>query len=364
MVDLYFVNKTEEEQLEYLTNRFWKIIYQYDYNFSLSQRLRFSKFKNKKVFNVVNIILLSLTILIWLLYLKIGYKTDTIVRISMVLFIRFFWLLLKIAIFILDKENFRAEIREKWIIVGYHTYDIKEISNIEMEKYYDGRMPSIKFAISDKDWLKHYHYRPYNDTIEKFCNDSILYYKKKHINVKIPIDNREPTSYETKNSISDYWLLLSEEKKWEVKKYFWKWIFSWLWIALFIAIILSLACDDFEAKRGIWAFLFFSIIFSLFHILTFLDWFKSPSVEIRYNTIIIGKPDSSHDYIKCSSITDAGYIHFKKEGVEWIKLLIIADWKEYIYTWLKSEEIEKFCKDVVDISKNNKEYYFKINSSD
>jgi hypothetical protein len=30
-------------------------------------------------------------------------------------------------------------------------YDIKEISNIEMEKYYDGRLPSIKFAISDKD---------------------------------------------------------------------------------------------------------------------------------------------------------------------------------------------------------------------
>ena len=95
-----------------------------------------------------------------------------------------------------------------------------------------------------------------------------------------------------------------------------------------------------------------------------MNGFKNPIVEIRENKLIIGKPNWSHDYIKCSSITDAGYIHFKKEDVEWIKLLIIADWKEYIYTWLKNPEIEKFCNDVVDIAKNNKEYYSKINSSD
>ena len=360
---LHHVNEPKE-QLDYLNNRYWKIKYQYDYKFSLSQRLRFSKFSNKKVFKTINIILLVLTILLWLLYLKIGHKTDLIVRISMVLFIRFFWLLLKIGILILDKLPFKAEIRENWIIINSQCIDIKEISNIEMEKYYDGRLPSIKFTISDKDWIKHYYYWPSDDTIEKFCNDSILYYKKKNINIKIPIDNREPTSYETKHPILDYWLLLSEEEKWGVKKYLWKWIFAWLWIALFAAIILSLSSKDWEWKAGFAAFWFFWTIFIIIHLTTFFEWFKSPIAEIKENKIIIGKPDWSHDYIKCSSITDAQYKYFKKDGVEWIKLAIVYDWNGSAYTWIRSEEIEKFCNDVVEIAKNNKEYYAKINSSD
>ena len=372
MDDLYFVNKTKEEQSEYLNNRFWKIKYQYNYDFSLSQLLKFSKFSNKKVFSTVNKILLGLTILIWLMFLKIGYKADIIVRVSMVLFIRFFWLLLKIAIFISSKENFKAEIRDEWIIIYSHgnyvkyAYKIKEISNMEMEKYYDGSMPSIKFAVLDKDWIKHYHYWPSDDIIEKFCTDSILYYKKKHINVKIPIDNREPTLYEVKNSISDRRLLLSEDKKLEVKKYLWKWFCIWLWIALFIAIMISLSGDGSESSRG-WsflAFLSFFTIFSIIHIVTFLKWFKVSSVEIKENTIIIRKPNLSYDYIKCSSITDAGYIHFKKEDVEWIKLLIIADWKENIYNRPKSAEIEKLCNDIIDIANKNTDFYSKINSSD
>lgn len=358
----------KEEQLKYLKDCYWEIKYQYDYEFSLSQRLRFSKFSNKKVFKTINIILLGLTIFIWLIWLKISYKADSIVRISMILFIRLFWLFLKIGIFILDKPFFKAEIRENWIIIYSQcvAYDINEISNIEMEKYYDGRLPSIKFTISDRDWIKHYYYWPYDDTIEKFCNDSILYYKKKNINIKTPIDNREAISYETKNPILDYRLILSEDEKNGVKRYLRKWFLIWLWIALFFTIMLLLNSDG--SKSGIgWsflAFLFFFAIFSIIHISTFLNWFKSPSVEIKENRIVICKPDLSHDYIKCSSITDAGYISFEKEGVEWIKLLIIADWKEYIYTWLKNPEIEKFCNDVVDISKNNKEYYSKINSSD
>ena len=368
---LHYVKEPEEE-LKYLNNRYWEIKYQYDYEFSLSQRLRFSKFSNKKVFKTVNVILLGLTILIWLLFFnRVGYKEDLIIWISMVLFIRFFWLLLKIGIFILDKLFFKAEIREKWIII-YHSqqvicaYDIKEISNMEMEKYYDGRVPSIKFAISDKDWIKHYYYWPSDDTIEKFCNDSILYYKKKHINIKIPIDNREPVSYETKNPILDYRLILSEDEKDGVKRYLRKWFLIWLWIALFFTIMLLLNGDG--SKSGIgWsflAFLFLSIVFSLIHIITFLNGFKNPIVEIRENKIIIGKPNWSHDYIKCSSITDAQYKYLKKDGVEWIKLAIVYDWKGSAYTWLRNTEIEKFCNDVVDIAKNNKEYYSKINSSD
>ena len=364
---LHYVNEPEK-QSEYLNNRFWEIKYQYDYEFSLSQKLRFSKFSHKKVFKTINKILLWLTIFIWLVWLKIGYKADAIVRISMVLFIRLFWLLLKIGIFVLNKPFFKAEIRENWIIIYSQciAYDIKEISNMDMEKYYDGSIPSIKFAISDKDGIKHYYYWPYDDTIEKFCNDSILYYKKKHINIKIPIDNREPTLYEPKNSILDYWLILSEDEKRDVKKHFLTWICIWLWIALFIAIMLSSSGDGSESSRG-WAllgFLFFFIVFSIIHIITFLNGFKSPIVEIKENTIIIGKPNWSHDYIKCSSITDAQYKYLKKDGVEWIKLAIVYDWKGSSYTWLRSSEIEKFCKDVVEIAKNNKEYYSKINSSD
>lgn len=355
-----------EKQSEYLNNRFWEIKYQYDYEFSLSQKLRFSKFSHKKVFKTINKILLWLTIFIWLVWLKIGYKADAIVRISMILFIRLFWLLLKIGIFVLNKPFFKAEIRENWIIIYSQciAYDIKEISNIEMEKYYDGRVPAIKFIISDKDWIKHYYYWPSDNTIEKFCNDSILYYKKKNINIKIPIDNREPTSYETKHPILDYWLLLSEEEKWGVKKYLWKWIFAWLWIALFAAIILSLSSKDWEWKAGFAAFWFFWTIFIIIHVATFLEKFKAPCVEIKENRVIIGKPGSSYDYIKCSSITDAQYKYFKKNGVEWIKLAIISDWEGSAYTWIRSSEIEKFCNDVVEIAKNNKEYYSKTNSSD
>ena len=364
---LHYVNNPEE-QLDYLRNRFWEIKHQYDYKYSLSQNLRFSKFSNKKAFKTINKILLGVTILIWLLFLKISYKEDSIVRISMVLFVRLFWLLLKIAVLILDKPFFKAEIRERWIIIHSQciAYDINEISNIEMEKYYDGRMPSIKFTISDNDWIKHYYYWPSDDTIEKFCNDSILYYKKKNINIKIPIDNREPTSYKTKNYIIDYWLLLSEDERNEVKKYLWKWICIWLWISLFVAIMISLSGDRSEPSRG-WTFLaffFFFFIFSLIHIITFLEWFKTPSVEIKENTVIIGKPDSSHDYIKCSSITNAKYEYFKKDGIEWIKLAIVYEWKGSVYTWLRSSEIEKFCNDIVDIAENNKSYYSKINSSD
>ena len=91
---------------------------------------------------------------------------------------------------------------------------------------------------------------------------------------------------------------------------------------------------------------------------------KSSIVEIKENTIIISKPNWSHDYIKCSSITDAQYKYFKKDGIEWIKLAIVYDWKGSAYTWLRSKEIEKFCNDVVDIAKNNKNYYSKINLSD
>jgi len=356
-----------EEQLNYLNNRFWEIKYQYDYNFSLSQRLRFSKFSNKKVFKTVNVILLGLTILIWLLFLnKVGYKEDLIVLIPMVLFIRFFWLLLKIGILILDKSFFKAEIREKWIIIysQWEAFDIKEISNIDMEKYYDGRMPSIKFIISDKDWIKHYYYWPSDDTIEKFCNDSILYYKKENINIKIPIDNREPTSYETKHPILDYWLLLSEDERFEVKKSLWKWIFTWLLIALFVAIMIFLSSKNSGAKSGLAAFFFFWIIFIIIHFITFFEWFKSPIVEIKENKIIIGKPNWSHDYIKCSSITDAQYKYFKKDGIEWIKLAIVYDWNGSTYTWIRSNEIKKFCDDVVDIAKNNKNFYSKINSSE
>lgn len=363
---LHYTHKQEEEQSNYLNNRYWEIKYQYDYEFSLFQRLRFSKFSNRKVFKTIIIILLGLTILMWLLFLKIGKKADIIVRISMVSFIRLFGLLLEIGIFILNKPFFKAEIRENWIIINSQcvAYDINEISNIEMEKYYDGRMLSIKFAISDKDWIKHYYYWPSDDIIEKFCNDSILYYKKKNIKIKIPIDNREPILYETKNSILDYWLLLSEDERLEVKKSFWEWIFIWLWIALFVAIMIYLSGDVSKPEVGFFAFLFFFIIFSLIHITTFLDEFKSPTVEIRENKIIIGKPNWSHDYIKCSSITDAQYKYLKKDGVEWIKLAIVYDWKGSAYTWLRSSEIEKFCNDVVEIAKNNKEYYSRINSSD
>ena len=362
---LYRTNEEKEEQLNYLNNRFWEIKYQYYYNFSLSQRLRFSKFSNKKVFKMINKILLGLTIFILLVWLKISYKADTIVRISMILFIRFFWLLLKIGILILDKPFFKAEIRERWIIIysQWVVFDIKEISNIEMEKYYDGRLPSIKFAISDKDWIKHYYYWPADDTIEKFCNDSILYYKKKHINIKIPIDNREPISYETKHPILDYWLLLSEDERWEVKKYLRKWIFIWLWIALFAAIMISLSGENSGSKAGLAAFLFFWTIFIIIHFITFFEWFKSPIVEIKENRVIIDKPNWSHDYIKCSSIIDAQYKYLKKDGVEWIKLAIVYDWIGSAYTWLRSSEIEKFCNDVVEIAKNNKKYYSKINSS-
>ena len=95
-----------------------------------------------------------------------------------------------------------------------------------------------------------------------------------------------------------------------------------------------------------------------------MEWFKTPSVEIKENTVIIGKPDSSHDYIKCSSITNAKYEYFKKDGIEWIKLAIVYEWKGSVYTWLRSSEIEKFCNDIVDIAENNKSYYSKINSSD
>lgn len=362
---LYYTNESEE-QLNYLNNRFWKIKYQYDYRFSFLQKLRFSKFSNKKVFKTINIILLGLTILIWLFFLKKGYRADLIIRISIVLFIRFFWLLLKIGILILDNPFFKAEIREKWIIIHSQcvAYDVKEISNIEMEKYYDGGMPSIKFTISNKDGIKHYYYRPSDNTIEKFCTDSILYYKKKNINIKIPIDNREPTSYETRHPILDYWLLLSEDERWEVKKYLWKWIFAWLWIALFIAIMLFLSSKDSGSKVGIGAFLFFWTIFTIIHIITFLEWFKSHSAEIMENKIIISKPNWSRDYIKCSSITDAQYKYFKKDGIEWIKLAIVYDWKGSAYTWLRSSELERFCNDVVDIAKNNKKFYSKINSSD
>ncbi len=361
---LHQVNEPKE-QLDYLNNRFWEIKYQYDYKFSLSQRLRFSKFSHKKVFKTINIILLVLTILIWLLFLiKLRHKEDLIVRISIVLFIRFFWLLMKIYILILDKSFFKAEIRENWIIINGQCIDIREISNIEMEKYYDGRMPSIKFTISDKDWINHYYYWPSDDIIEKFCNDSILYYRKKNINIKIPIDNREPIWYKTKHSIFDYWQLLSEDERWEVKKSLWKWIFTWLWIALFAAIILSLSSKNSGWKVGFTAFLFFWTIFIIIHLTTFLEKFKSPSVEIEENTITIGKPNWSHDYIKCSSITDAQYKYFKKDWVEWIKLAIIYDGKWSAYTWIRSNEIEKFCNDVVDIAKNNKEFYSKINSSD
>lgn len=365
---LHYVNNPEE-QLDYLRNRFWEIKHQYDYKYSLSQNLRFSKFSNKKVFKMINKILLGLTIFILLVWLKISYKADTIVRISMILFIRFFWLLLKIGILILDKPFFKAEIRERWIIIysQWVVFDIKEISNIEMEKYYDGRLPSIKFAISDKDWIKHYYYWPADDTIEKFCNDSILYYKKKHINIKIPIDNREPISYETKHPILDYWLLLSEDERWEVEKYLWKWIWVWVWISLFVRIMISLAGDWSESRGGgpfLFTFLIFFTIFASVHIVTFFNWFKYPSVEIKENTIVVGKPNLSYDYIKCSSIEDARYKYFKKKDVEWIKLAIIADWKWYTYTWLRNREIEKFCNDIVDIAKNNKEFYSKINSSD
>ena len=95
-----------------------------------------------------------------------------------------------------------------------------------------------------------------------------------------------------------------------------------------------------------------------------MNGFKNPTVEIRENKLIIGKPNWSHDYIKCSSITDAQYKYFKKNGVEWIRLAIVYDWNGSAYTWIRSTEIEKFCNDVVDIAKNNKKYYSKINSSD
>ena len=172
---LHQVNEPEE-QLKYLNNRYWEIKYQYDYKFSFFQKLGYSNFSNKKVFKAINIILLGLTIFIWLLWLKISYKADEIVRISMISFIRLFWLFLKIGIFVLNKPFFKAEIRENWIIIYSQcvAYDINEISNIEMEKYYDGRVPSIKFAITDKEWIKHYYYWPYDDTIEKFCHDSVL----------------------------------------------------------------------------------------------------------------------------------------------------------------------------------------------
>jgi hypothetical protein len=88
-----------------------------------------------------------------------------------------------------------------------------------MEKYYDGSVSSVKFAITDKDGIKHYYYWPYDDTIEKFCNDSILYYKKKNINIKIPIDNRELIVYEAKYSILDYRKTLSDKEKENAKNY-------------------------------------------------------------------------------------------------------------------------------------------------
>ena len=164
----------------------------------------------------------------------------------------------------------------------------------------------------------------------------------------------------------DYRLILSEDEKDGVKRYLRKWFLIWLWIALFFTIMLLLNGDG--SKSGIgWsflAFLFLSIVFSLIHIITFLNGFKNPIVEIRENKLIIGKPNWSHDYIKCSSITDAQYKYLKKDGIEWIKLAIVYDWIGSAYTWLRSSEIEKFCNDVVEIAKNNKEYYSKINSSD
>ncbi len=365
---LHYTHKLEEKEIIYLNNRYWNIHYQYDYNYTLFQLLRFNRFSNKKVFKAINRILLGLTIFIWLIWLKVGYKADSIVRLSMILFIRIFWLFLKIGIFVLNRPFFKAEIRENWIIIYSQcvAYDIREISDIEMEKYYDGSVSSVKFVITDKDGIKRYYYWPYDDTIEKFCNDSILYYKKKNINIKIPIDNREPTAYETKNNILDYWKILSDKEKENANNYIQRWLFIWFWIALFVAFMISSKGDGSKSSWG-WsflAFLFFLIIFNLIHIITFLKEFKSPTIEIKENKIIIGKVNLRHDYINCSSITDAKYKYFKKDWVDWIKLTIIYDWKESVYTWIRSKEIEKFCNDVVEIARNNKEYYSKINSSD
>jgi hypothetical protein len=128
--------------------------------------------------------------------------------------------------------------------------------------------------------------------------------------------------------------------------------------------MISLSGENSESKAGLVAFLFFWTIFIIIHFITFFEWFKSPIVEIKENRVIIDKPNWSHDYIKCSSITDAQYKYLKKDGVEWIKLAIVYDWIGSAYTWLRNSEIEKFCNDVVEIAKNNKEYYSKINSSD
>lgn len=365
---LHYTHKLEEKELKYLNNRYWEIKYQYDYNFTISQRLRFSKFSNKKVFKVINIILRGVTILIWLLWLKIGYKEETIVRISAILFIWIFWLFLKLGIFILDKPFFKAEIRENWIIIYNHcvAYDIKEISNIEMEKYYDGSVQAVKFAIADKDWIKHYYYWPYDDTIEKFCNDSILYYKKKNINIKIPIDNREPTVYEAKYSILDYWKLLSDKEKENVNNYIQRWLFTWFWLAVLLTVM-GYSSSGSSESGGWWGFLMFCFIFiaiSSYFVITIWNWLSTFKTEIKENKVIIRKMYWSHDYINCSLITDAKYKYFRKKGVGWIELTITSDWKKYDYTFFRNKEIEKFCNDVVEIAKNNKEYYSKINSSD
>jgi hypothetical protein len=55
--------------------------------------------------------------------------------------------------------------------------------------------------------------------------------------------------------------------------------------------MIYLSGDVSKLEVGFFAFLFFFIIFSLIHITTFLDESKSPTVEIRENKIIIGKPN-------------------------------------------------------------------------
>ena len=364
---LHQVNEPEE-QLKYLNNHYWEIKYQYDYEFSLYQRLRFSKFSNKKVFSTINKILLGLTIFIWLVWLKVGYKADSIARLSMILFVRLFWLFLKIGIFILNRPFFKAEIREYWIIIYSQcaAYDINEISNIEMEKYYDGSVSSVKFVITDKDWIRHYYYWPYDDSIEKFCNDSILYYKKKNINIKIPIDNRESTVYEAKYSILDYWKLLSDKEKENINNYTQRWLFIWFGLALLLTLM-AYSSSDSSKSDGWWSFLMFCFIFiiiSSYHVITLWNWLSTFKTEIKENKVIIRKTNWSHDYINCSLITDAKYNSFRKKGVGWIELTVTSNWKKYDYTFFRNKETEKFCNDVVEIVKNNKEYYSKINSFD
>jgi hypothetical protein len=131
--------------------------------------------------------------------------------------------------------------------------------------------------------------------------------------------------------------------------------------------IIASASGDSSKSGGWWSFLMFCFIFiaiSLYHVITLWNWLSTFKTEIKENKIIIKKMDWSHDYINCSSITDAQYKYLKKDGVEWIKLAIVYDWKGSAYTWIRSSEVEKFCNDVVEIAKNNKKYYSKINSSD